>query len=197
MTGSTANARTDAPSGSAELLGVFAQDLTNLLRVELELNQAEHAEKRRERAIEVASLAGGVAAGLMAFAALTAATIKGLEYVFSAWAASLIAAAAWGTGAVLLLLAGKLPRVLRRFDPAGDAETVEQLRGECLLAQQALRVSSARFAEAAAAEAVQAATHRATDVVHEEGELLIRELRALLRAPGRAGIGVLGKLAGR
>jgi len=197
MTGSTANARADAPSGSAELLGVFAQDLTNLLRVELELNQAEHAEKRRERAIEVASLAAGVAAGLMAFAALTAATVKGLEYVFSAWAASLIAAAAWGTGAVFLLLAGKLPRVLKRFDPAGDAQTVERLRGECLLAQQALRASSAQFAEAAAAEAVQAAAHRATDVVHEEGELLIRELRALLRAPGRAGIGVLGKLAGR
>jgi hypothetical protein len=197
MTGSSENARSDVPSGSAELLGLFAQDLANLLRVELELNQAEHAEKRRERAIEVAALAGGVAAGLMACAALTAATIKGLEYVFSAWASSLIAAAAWGTGAVLLLLAGKLPRLLQRFDPAGDEKTVERLRGECLLAQQALRASSSRLAEAAATEAVQAATQRAADTVHQEGELLLRELRSLLRAPGRAGIGMLGKLAGR
>jgi Putative Actinobacterial Holin-X, holin superfamily III len=197
MTGSSENARSDLPSGSAELLGLFAQDLTNLLRLELELNQAEHAERRRERAIEVASLAGGIAAGLMACAALTAATIKGLEYLFSAWASCLIAAAAWGTGAVLLLLAGKLPRLLQRFDPAGDEETVERLRGECLLAQQALRASSSRLAEAAASEAVQAATQRAADTVHQEGELLLRELRSLLRAPGRAGIGMLGKLAGR
>jgi Putative Actinobacterial Holin-X, holin superfamily III len=193
----TANAPTDGPSGSAELLGIFAQDLTNLLRVELELNQAENAPKRRERAIEIASLAGGVAAGLMACAALTAATIKGLEFAFSAWVACLIAAAAWGTGAALLLTAGNLPKLIRRFDPTPDVETLDRLRGECLLAQKALRESSSRLAQAAASEAVDAAAHRAADTVHQEGELLIRELRSLLRAPGRAGIGVLGKLAGR
>jgi hypothetical protein len=196
MTGSTEK-RADAPSGSAELLGVFAQDLTRLLRVELELNQAENAVQRRERAIELASLAGGVAAGLMACAALTAATIKGLEFAFSAWVACLIAAAAWGTGAALLLAAGKLPRLLNRFDPVGSSENIEQLRGECLLAQQALRASSSKLAEAAASEAIDAATRRAADTVHEEGELLLREIGSLLRAPGRAGMGVLGKLAGR
>jgi Putative Actinobacterial Holin-X, holin superfamily III len=197
MMGSTDNAPSDVPSGSSELLGVFAQDLTNLLRVELELNQAERVVQRRERAIELAALAGGLAAGLMACAALTAATIEGLQFAFSAWVSALIAAAAWGTGAVLLLAAGKLPRILKRFDPAGDPADLERLRGECLLAQQALRASSSRLAEVAAAEAVQAAAHRAADTVHEEGELLLRELRSLLRAPGRAGIGMLGKLAGR
>ena len=197
MTGSTENAGAATPTRSAELLGLFAQDLTKLLRVELELNQAEHAVQRRERAIEVAALAGGAAAGLMACAALTAATIKGLEYVFSAWAASLIAAAAWGTGAAFLLMAGKLPRILNRFDPAGDEATVERLRGECLLAQQAVRASASQLAEAAASETLEAAAHRAADTVHQEGELLLRELGSLLRAPGRAGIGVLGKLAGR
>jgi hypothetical protein len=184
-------------SGSAELLGVFAQDLTNLLRVELELNQAENAPKRRERAIEIASLAGGLAAGLMACAALTAATVKGLEFAFSAWVACLIAAAAWGTGAVLLLAAGNLPKLIRRFDPTPDPETLQRLRGECAAAQKALKESSSKLAQAAASEAVDAAAHRAADTVHAEGELLVRELRSLLRAPGRAGIGVLGKLAGR
>lgn len=196
MTGSSER-RADVPSGSAELLGIFAQDLTRLLRVELELNQAEHAVQRRERAIELAALAGGAAAGLMACAALTAATVKALEFAFSAWVACLIAAAAWGTGAALLLAAGKLPRLLNRFDPTGDAENIERLRGECLLAQQALRASSSTLAEAAASEAVEAAAHRAADTVHQEGELLLREIGSLLRAPGRAGIGVLGKLAGR
>ena len=83
------------------------------------------------------------------------------------------------------------------FDPAGDAANVERLRGECLLAQQALRASSSKLAEVAASEAVEAAAHRAADTVHQEGELLMREIGSLLRAPGRAGIGVLGKLAGR
>ena len=197
MTGSTETGGSARPSGSAELLGVFAQDLTKLLRVELELNQAEHAVQRRQRIVEMAALAGGAAAGLMACAALTAATIKALEFAFSAWVACLLAAAAWGAGAALLLTAGKLRRLLDRFDPAGDAANVERLRGECLLAQQALRASSSKLAEVAASEAVEAAAHRAADTVHQEGELLMREIGSLLRAPGRAGIGVLGKLAGR
>lgn len=182
---------------SAELLGQLAHELTSLLRTELELNQCEHAAARRERVTELAALAAGAAAGLMAFAALTAATVKALEFVLSAWAAALVAAAAWGILAVVLLQAGKLSQLLNRFDPSGDAARLEQLQAEQRAGEIAMRRAAGRFADAAAREAVGSVTKQATDAVEHEGELLLRELGGLLRAPGRAGIGVLGRLAGR
>jgi hypothetical protein len=182
---------------SAELLGQLAHELTRLMRTELELNQCEHAAARRERAIEIAALAGGAAAGLMAFVALTAATIRALEYVLSTWAAALVAAAAWGILAAVLLQAGKLPRLLARFDPSGDAANLERLRAQQKADEEAMRVAAGRFATAAARDAVETAAAAAGDAVEHEGELLIRELLGVLRSPGRAGIGVLGRLAGR
>jgi hypothetical protein len=192
-------ARTEprATATSAELLGQLVHELTGLMRTELELNQCEHAAARRERAIEIASLAGGAAAGLMAFVALTAATIRALEYVLSTWAAALVAAAAWGILAAVLLQAGKLPRLLARFDPSGDAANLERLRARQQADEEAVRDAAGRFANAAARDAVDAAAARAGDAVEREGELLLRELMGVLRAPGRAGIGVLGRLAGR
>jgi hypothetical protein len=186
-----------ADATSAELLGQLVHQLTTLMRTEFELNQCEHAAARRERAIEIASLAGGAAAGLMAFVALTAATIRALEYVLSTWAAALVAAAAWAILAAVLLEAGKLPRLLARFDPSGDAANLERLRARRRADEEAMRDAAARFADAAARDAVGAAAARAGDAVEREGELLFRELLAVLRAPGRAGIGALGRLAGR
>ena len=55
----------------------------------------------------------------------------------------------------------------------------------------------ARFAQAAARETVDSAAKRTTEAVEQEGELLLRELAGVLRSPGRAGIGMLGRLAGR
>jgi Putative Actinobacterial Holin-X, holin superfamily III len=182
---------------SAELLGQLAHELTSLLRTELQLNQCEHAAGRRQRASEIAALAAGAAAGLMAFAALTAATVKALEFVLSAWAASLVAAAAWGILAVVLLQAGKLSKLLARFDPAGDEARLERLQDEQRAGEVAMQQAAGRFAQAAARETVDSVAKRATDAVDQEGELLLRELAGLLRAPGRAGIGVLGRLAGR
>ena len=182
---------------SAELLGALAHELTSLLRTEIELNQCEHAASRRQRATEVATLAAGAAAALMAFAALTAATVKALEFVLSAWAASLVAAAAWGILAAVLLQAGKLSKLLGRFDPAGDAARLERLRAEQLAGELAMRQAAGRFAQAAARETVDSAAKRTTEAVEQEGELLLRELAGVLRSPGRAGIGMLGRLAGR
>lgn len=182
---------------SAELLSVLAHDMAVLMRAELELNQAEHAVERRERAVEIAALLGGGLALMLAAAAATAAAIEGLQHWFSNWLAALIVAGAWTAAAALLFEAGKLERIRHRFDPEGDAQRLADAQVRCAAAEASVRLAAARLAETARAEAMDSIAERTIGVAEREGELLLRELVSLLRSPGRAGIGVLGKLAGR
>jgi hypothetical protein len=179
------------------LVGAVAHDLALLMRAELELTRAEHAVERREKAYQVAALCGGAVAALLASAAATAAAIELLDHRFSNWVSALIVAGGWAVGALLLFQAGKLARLRERFDPAGDARRLEEAKETRIAAEDAVRASAGRFAEVATAQAVDSIADHTVGAAEREGELLLRELAALLRAPGRAGIGVLGKLAGR
>jgi hypothetical protein len=182
---------------TSALFGVVAHDLAALVQAELTLNQAEHATERRQKAYEVAALFGGGLAAMLAAAAATAAAIEILNHPFANWVAALIVAGGWAVAAALLFQAGKLARLRHRFDPAGDDRRLEEAKAKRAAAEAAVRASAGRFAEVAAADAVDSIADHTVGAAEREGELLLREVAALLRAPGRAGIGVLGKLAGR
>jgi hypothetical protein len=109
-----------------DLTKQLSQDVSDLVRKELELGKAELSAKLRSLAVGGGLIAGGAVLLLATLGSLTAAGILALSNVLDAWLAALVVGAAIGLVATLLVLVGL--KSIRRAAPAVPTETVESVK---------------------------------------------------------------------
>jgi uncharacterized membrane protein YqjE len=97
--------RRDPPT--AELLKDLSEQVSRLVRQEVELAKAELAVKGKRAGIGAGMFGGAGLFGLFAFAALTAAIIAALDLAMATWLAALIVAVVYGAIAGVLALTGR------------------------------------------------------------------------------------------
>jgi uncharacterized membrane protein YqjE len=113
------------PTG--ELVKELSQQVSELVRQEVELAKAEMTEKGRKAGIGAGFLGGAGVAGLAALGALTAFLILVLDLAMPAWAAALIVTALWAAVAGVLALRGREKvREVGRPAPEKTAESVKE-----------------------------------------------------------------------
>lgn len=93
------------PTG--ELVKELSEQVTTLVRQEVDLAKAEMTEKGRKAGVGAGMLGGAGVAALAALGALTAFLILVLDLAMPAWAAALIVTALWGAVAAVLALRGR------------------------------------------------------------------------------------------
>jgi Putative Actinobacterial Holin-X, holin superfamily III len=90
-----------------ELVKQLGEEVSILVRQELELARAEMTAKARQAGIGLGELSSGGIAALFALGALTACIIAALALTMPVWAAALIVAAVYAVIAAVLLLVGR------------------------------------------------------------------------------------------
>jgi uncharacterized membrane protein YqjE len=112
---------------TGDLVKQLSQQVSELVRQEVELAKAEASEKGKKAGIGAGLLGGGAVAGLAAVGALTAFLILVLDLVMPAWAAALIVTAIWAVIAGLLALRGREKvREVGKPIPEKTAESVKE-----------------------------------------------------------------------
>jgi Putative Actinobacterial Holin-X, holin superfamily III len=185
------------------LLGQLVQELSLLLRSDLELAAAQRLPHVRRIVEELGALIGVGVALLCMLGALGWAVVRALSPILSSWRAPLVVAAGWALIATALLLLDHPRRFARRLHPGRQRAIREQTERAREEAAQAVRRTAERLAEAAIREASRHELHEATTLVERaaetgEAELgsLLRELLTAIAAPGRTGITLLERLVG-
>jgi len=113
-------------SSTGELVKQLSNQLSTLIRRELDLAKAELTEKGKAAGVGAGMFGGAGVVGLLALGALTAAVILLLDKGMEAWVAALIVAAIYGAIAGALALVGK-DRVREATPPAEQTiETVKE-----------------------------------------------------------------------
>jgi hypothetical protein len=109
-----------------ELLKQLSQEITQLLKQEIELAKAEVGEKGRQAGKGAGLLGSAGVIGLGAVGALTACFILALDAVMPAWLAALIVAVVYGVVAAILAMQGR--NRIRQATPPVPEQTVETLK---------------------------------------------------------------------
>ena len=92
---------------TGDLVKQLSQQVTTLVRQEVELAKAEMGEKGKKAGVGVGFLGGAGVAGLLALGSLTAFVILALDGAIPNWAAALIVTAIWAAVAGVLALQGR------------------------------------------------------------------------------------------
>jgi hypothetical protein len=191
-------------TSSDELLGKLAEELSLLIRSDLELAVAERGPLLRRLAVELAAAVAVAVTSVLALGALSLAGAQGLAHVMPSWCASLVVACAWALAAGLLMLLDHPRRLLRRL----SSETSKAGLGIAMRdrndAERSLKATSERLGEAVAREATERELRAPIDRAErllgsadsEAGDVL-KELVAALLVPGKAGLGLLDVMIGR
>jgi hypothetical protein len=191
-------------TSSDELLGKVAEELSLLVRSDLELAAAERGPLLRRLAVELGAAIAVAVACVLALGALSLAGEQGLAHVMPPWCASLVVACAWGLAAALLMLLDHPRRLLRRLSRDTGSEGLGRAVRQRSSAERSLKATSERLGEAVAREAAErelrAPIGRAEQLLEsadsEAGDL-VKELIAALLAPGKAGLSLLDVMTGR
>ncbi|MEV5322421.1 phage holin family protein [Streptomyces sp. NPDC052687] len=112
----------------AELVQRASQQLTELVRGELRLAQAEMKEKGKRYGKGGGLFGGAGLAGLLMLQALVATVIAALAVVLPVWAAALIVTAVLGVIAAVMALTGK--REVAQAAPPTPELTVENVKAD-------------------------------------------------------------------
>jgi hypothetical protein len=186
----------DGRRTSAELRGELFRELSLLVRADLEVAAIQRAPELRQLGIDVASAVGAATATVLALVALTIAGEVGLLLVVEPWAAALIGAGVW-LGVALLLTGFDRPRrLLRRLRHPPDPNLLENARRERHELEQSVRTTAGELGRTLAREAAEREIEAAAHAAEQQMELFLKELRAALLAPGRAGIGLFERVVG-
>ena len=186
-------------------MGQFAEDVSRLVRAEMEVTAAEHAGELQQLSIRLAAAFGAVAAAFLALAALSWTGLAALMHVAPTWVAALVVAAVWSVLAAVLARWAHPKEVLALFSaPAGAAvATSAQARRDA--AEMAVETTAAQLTLAFAHElarsewsAATAAEAGVAAAIEHEADTVLKGVLAVMLAPGRAGVGLLERLtAGR
>jgi Putative Actinobacterial Holin-X, holin superfamily III len=128
------NGLREQPMG--ELFKQLSDDLSTLVRQELELARAEMTEKGKKAGFGAGLLGGAGIAGLLALGALTACLIAALATGMEVWLAALIVAVLYGAAAGLLAINGKT-RMTEAAPPVPE-QTVETVKEDAQWAKTQL-----------------------------------------------------------
>jgi uncharacterized membrane protein YqjE len=111
---------------AGELVRRLSEDVSTLVRQEVELAKAELTEKGRKAGRGAGMFGGAGLFGVFAFAALTTAIILVLSEVMDAWLAALIVAVVYAAVAGVLAITGK--KDIEEAGPPQPEQTVETLK---------------------------------------------------------------------
>lgn len=111
-----------------ELVQRASQQLTELVRGELRLAQAEMTEKGKRYGKGGGLIGGAGVIGLLMLQALVAAAIAALALVLPVWAAGLIVALALGVVAAVMAMSGK--KKVGQAAPPAPQETIENVKAD-------------------------------------------------------------------
>jgi len=92
---------------TGDLVKQLSQQVTTLVRQEVELAKAEMGEKGKKAGVGLGMFGGAGVAGLLALGSLTAFVILALDGAIPNWAAALIVTAIWAAVAGVLALQGR------------------------------------------------------------------------------------------
>ncbi|POX42991.1 phage holin family protein [Streptomyces sp. Ru72] len=112
----------------SELVQRASQQLTELVRGELRLAQAEMKEKGRRYGRGGGLFGGAGVLGLLTLQALVTTVIAALAVPLPVWAASLIVTVALGVVAAVLAVTGK--RQVGRAAPPSPEQTIENVKAD-------------------------------------------------------------------
>ena len=134
--GSTAG-RTDGRPSIGELVSTMSDQLSRLVRSEIQLAKAELSEKAKHAAVGTGLFVGAGLLGFFALAGLLTTAVLGLSHVVPAWLATLIVAV------VLLILAGILALVgkkaLARGVPPAPERAQQSVKADVAAVKEGLR----------------------------------------------------------
>ena len=111
---------------TAELVRELSEQMTLLLRKEIELAKAELSQKGRRAGLGAGMFGAAGLLGVFAFGALTACAILALATGMAAWLAALIVSAVYGVIAAVLALVGR--REVGRAAPQVPTEALESTK---------------------------------------------------------------------
>ncbi|WP_333767783.1 phage holin family protein [Streptomyces sp. IBSBF 2435] len=120
--------RTAGTEPVGELVQRASQQLTELVRGELRLAQAEMTEKGKRYGKGGGLFGGAGLVGFLMLQALVASAIAGLAVPLPLWAAALIVTAVLGAVAAVLALTGK--KQVSRAAPPAPQETIENVKAD-------------------------------------------------------------------
>jgi uncharacterized membrane protein YqjE len=126
-------------SSTAELVKQLSNQLSTLIRKELDLAKVELTEKGKIAGKGAGMFGGAGVAGLLALGSLTALVVLLLDKAMDTWVATLLVTLIWGAVAAVLAMAGR-DRVRAATPPA--EETVETVKEDVQWAKN--RARSAR-----------------------------------------------------
>jgi uncharacterized membrane protein YqjE len=109
-----------------ELVRTLSNQVSTLVRQEVELAKAEMAEKGKKAGLGAGMLAGAGVAALLMLGSLTALLILALATGMPAWAAALIVTVLWAAVAATLALVGR--RTLQEMGKPIPEKTVETVK---------------------------------------------------------------------
>jgi uncharacterized membrane protein YqjE len=92
---------------AGDLVKQLSQQVSTLVRQEVELAKAEMGEKGKKAGVGIGMFGGAGAAALLALGSLTAFLILVLDLAMPAWAAALIVTILWAGAAAVLALKGR------------------------------------------------------------------------------------------
>jgi VIT1/CCC1 family predicted Fe2+/Mn2+ transporter len=127
--------------GIGELARGLSEDVSTLVRQEIELGKAEMREKARTAAPGAGMLAGAAYAALALTGALTAFLILALDLALPAWLAALLVTLLWAIVATALALSGRT-RLRAAGKPVPEQmqesvrEDIEQLKASARSARE-------------------------------------------------------------
>ncbi|MET7289731.1 phage holin family protein [Streptomyces sp. NPDC005573] len=116
------------PEPVGELVQRASQQLTELVRSEMRLAQAEMKEKGRRYGKGGGLFGGAGVVGFLTLEALVATAIAALALVLSVWASALVVTAVLGATAALMAATGK--REISRAAPPAPRETIENVKAD-------------------------------------------------------------------
>lgn len=114
----------DRPAG--ELLKRLSQDLSLLIRQELDLARVELIEKSKAVGVGAGMFSGAAAAGMLALGAFTAFLILALSLAMAPWLAALIVTIVYAAVAGVLALTGK--KKIEEATPLVLEQTVDTVK---------------------------------------------------------------------
>ena len=120
-----------------ELAKGLSQDVTTLVRKEMELARAEMREKARSAGPGIGMFGGAGVFALAALGAFTAFAILLLDLVMPAWLAAVIVTAVWAAVAGFLYVRGR-ERVREAGSPVPE-QTVEAVKEDVDMAKEMLK----------------------------------------------------------